>query len=472
MLNSLPQPRILWLAAVGLIVFELGIPSAAAQPAAQLQPAPLKNLGTRKQGVDWPSFLGPTGDSKSSETGILTDWQKSPLRLVWQRRLSESYCMPAIAAGRCVLFDRIKDRATVICVESETGKELWNFDYATGYRDNFGYDNGPRCAPVIDEDRVYTFGADGMLHCLSLVDGKVIWELDTAKKFNVVQNFFGVGSTPLIAGELLIAQIGGSPAGQSIDDPQRLDLVRGDTSGVVAFDKRTGKIAYQFSDELASYASPVIAAIGERSWGFVFARGGLIGFDPTTGKQDFHFPWRAKDLFSANASNPVVVGDKVLISECYGPGSALLKVKPGGYDVIWQDPANIRQPRALQTHWNTPIHHNGYVYGSSGRHNSADLRCIELATGKVRWSQQGLGRSSLLLVDGHFICLNEVCDLVLLKATPEKFDAVSVTAPQDAQTGERYLNYPAWAAPILSHGLLYLRGRDRLICLELIPEKS
>ena len=36
--------------------------------------------------------------------------------------------------------------------------------------------------------------------------------------------------------------------------------------------------------------------------------------------------------------------------------------------------------------------------------------------------------------------------------------------------GEPVLEYPCWAAPIVSHGLLYLRGKDRLICLELIPQ--
>ena len=36
----------------------------------------------------------------------------------------------------------------------------------------------------------------------------------------------------------------------------------------------------------------------------------------------------------------------------------------------------------------------------------------------------------------------------------------------------RELLAAAWAAPVLSHGLLYLRGRDRLVCLELIPEKK
>ena len=37
--------------------------------------------------------------------------------------------------------------------------------------------------------------------------------------------------------------------------------------------------------------------------------------------------------------------------------------------------------------------------------------------------------------------------------------------------GEPLLEYPCWAAPILAHGLLYVRGHDRLVCLELIPAK-
>ncbi len=91
-----------------------------------------------------------------------------------------------------------------------------------------------------------------------------------------------------------------------------------------------------------------------------------------------------------NASVPVVVGNEVLISETYGPGDALLAVKPGGHSVVWQDDARKRD-KAMQTHWNTGIHVDGYFYASSGRHaRPAELRCIEWRTGKVMWSQPGL----------------------------------------------------------------------------------
>src|SRR5207253_1782776 len=176
----------------------------------------------------------------------------------------------------------------------------------------------------------------------------LVWKLDTAAEFGVIQNFFGVGSSPVIENDLLIVPVGGSPAESKSVPPGRLDQVAGNGSGIVALDKKTGKVKYKITDELASYASPVMATIEGRRWCFMFARGGLVGFEPDSGKVDFQFPWRAPLLESVNASNPVVVGDLVFISETYGPGSALLQVKPGETKVVWSD-AQRRRDKAMQT---------------------------------------------------------------------------------------------------------------------------
>ena len=281
------------------------------------------------KGVDWPKFLGPTGDNKSPERGILTDWPAEGPPIVWQLALGSGYSSPTISEGRLFQFDRQANRARLRCMESETGKPLWQFDYPSLYEDLYGYDNGPRATPVVDDERVYIFCAEGMLHCLDSSNGKLIWKLDTNEKFGVVQNFFGVGSTPVIEGNLLIVQIGGSPAENRNVAPGQLALVQPDNSSVVAFDKRSGEVKYTLGDDLASYSSPTLATINGRRWCFLFARGGLLGFEPASGNPDFHFPWKATILESVNASNPVVIGDQVFISEAYGPGSALLKVRPG-----------------------------------------------------------------------------------------------------------------------------------------------
>ena len=152
-----------------------------------------------------------------------------------------------------------------------------------------------------------------------------------------------------------------------------------------------------------------------------------------------------------------------------------LRCGRGGYDVVWSDQRRQRD-KSLATHWNTSIHHEGYLYGSSGRHDAgAELRAIELATGRVMWSEPDLTRCTLLYVDGHFICLGEHGTLRLLRATPEKYDEVArvILMDQRGAFGPKpLLKYPAWSPPVLSHGLLYVRGEGRLVCLELIAQKN
>ncbi len=440
--------------------------------------SPPPDLTVRTKGSDWEGFLGPTGDGKSPERGIVAPWPAAGPRLVWQQRVGTGYGMPAISRGRLFQFDRHGDMARLTCQNAATMAELWKFEYPTAYEDLYGYDNGPRCMPVVDGDRVYIFGAEGLLHCVRAVDGTLVWKVDTAREFGVITNFFGVGSTPVVEGDLLLVQVGGSPPESRLVPPGALDLVKPNGTAVVAFDKRSGQVRYRVGDDLASYAVPRVTTIGDRRWCFLFSRSGLLAFDPTTGKQDFLFPWRAPILESVNASNAVTAGDMVFISETYGPGSALLKVRPGGYDVVWSDEENRRDKR-MQTHWNTAVEVGGFLYGSSGRHSSnAELRCVSWATGEVTWSEPDLSRASLTYVDGHLICLTEYGELLLIRVNPAKFDVVSRFTPVRPEGGvdpsglgpARLLAYPAWAAPIIARGLMYVRGKDRLACYEIIPE--
>ncbi len=450
------------------LVMGLVLSTSSAQEKASEE---LNSLWTRDVGKDWPDFLGLHRDSKSSEEGILKDWSGGRLKKRWVFDLSESYGIGSVAKGRFMQFDRIGDKEVLICLNAETGERIWSSGYATTYRDLYGYNGGPRTSPVIDGARVYTLGVAGQLRCCRVSDGGLVWSVDTIKKFGVVQNFFGVGSTPIIYKDKVICMVGGSPAESSSIPPGRLDLVKGNGSAVVAFDKLTGKVLYRFSNELASYSSPVIISENGVDWGFLFARGGLIGFDPSVGKQRFFYPWRDGSLESVNASNPVIVGNQVLISETYGPGSSLLSFKENGMEVVWKD-AERSRIRAMQTHWNTGIHHDGFFYGSSGRHsNNAELKCVEWKTGVEKWSVPNLTRSSLLYVDGHFLCLTEAGILFLFKANPERFELVTQVRLLDKE-GELLLNYPCWAAPVLSHGLLYVRGEKKLVCLDLIPVKK
>ena len=432
-----------------------------ASPSPESEPAANETPGADRLGLDWPKFLGPTDDNVSAETGILKPWPKNGLRKVWDCELGVGYAPPVVAGGRLFHFDRFGDACRLTCRDAGTGKFLWKHEYPTNYEDTYGYDPGPRACPVVDGDRVYVYGPDGVLVCVTAADGKEVWKFESKAKYYFHKNFFGVGSVPLVDGDLLLVAVGGSPKGPR---PNDLREAKSNNSGIVALDKKTGEVKYAAVDELASYASPIIATVGGKRTGLYFARGGLVGFDPKTGETAFRYKWRARIEESVNASNPVVVGDRVLLTECYEIGAALLDLKGGKPREVWTDAEKDRVDKALMCHWNTPIHHNGFVYGCSGRHDSdADVRCVELATGDVKWRKRRTARCSLLFADGHFICLSEYADLTLFKANPEKYEEVSrFELPLDA---------PCWAPPVLSRGLLYVRGKGKLIAYELIPPK-
>ena len=421
-------------------------------------PAPAKG------GSDWPRFLGPLGTGASPETGIRTDWTGG-LLVVWQKQVGEGYSAPVIADGRLFHFDRHGDRCRLTAFNADSAVELWRFEYATDYVDRYGYDGGPRACPAVDGDRVYIYGPEGILHCVGAADGKPRWKVDTQSTYHVLQNFFGVSGVPIVEGDLVIVPVGGSPAGRDPDDFRDL---KGNGTGLVAFDKLTGKERYRTTNELASYSSPMVTDINGRRIGLYWSRHRLVAFEPASGRVAFQFPWRSKQLESVNAANPLVVGAHILLTECYGVGSVVLRVTPDGPMVVWKDDPDSRH-KNLECHWNTPIHVNGDVYGCSGRQSdSAELRCVELATGRVRWRQPGLNRASLLLVDGHFVALTEYGTLLLVKPDPNRY--VEVARIELGREGRKLLDQYCWAAPVLSHGRLYLRSKGTLLALELIPK--
>ncbi len=450
---------------------------AAAGPVEGSSPEPLPEepAVAGLSGWDWPTFLGPQKNGKSPER-ILVDWPATGPEILWFREVGEGYSAPSVAGSRVLVFDRVGDTARLSAWNADSGEEIWTRGYPTRYEDLYQYSGGPRSSPVIDGERVYTYGVEGRLRAHRLLDGEVLWDVDTAADFGVVQNFFGVGSTPVVEGDLLIVMVGGSP-----ENSPRISSgeVRGNGSGIVAFDKATGEVRYRLSDELASYTTPAVATHGDRRWAFAYTRGGLLAFEPTTGEQDFFFPWRAKKLESVNAASPVVVGDTVFISESYGPGSVLLRFGRGEPEVLWKDP---RRDQSLSLHWATPIYHRGTLYASSGQSSGeAQLRAVEHATGKVLWSQPGLGRSTLLYADEHFFVLTETGRLLLIEANAERFvpkaeidlgtsDSTSnAEAKAKAEPGvadRPRLRFPVWNAPVLSRGRLYLRGRDQIVVLD------
>lgn len=463
--------------------------NAAGEDATVLRPEAAQE---RLEGEDWPIFLGPRETGVSGETGFAEKWPDAGPPVIWEKTVGTGYSAPSILGDKLVLHHRVGRQEIVECMRADDGQHLWEVKYESNFRDPYGYNNGPRCSPLLYGDRCYTFGAEGKLLCLKLETGEQLWMRDTFEDFEVPQAFFGVGCTPILENGKLIVLVGGQP-----------------NSGVVAFDPDTGATLweavgkqtwdgcptgenesdrYRWTGEemVVSYSSPIAATILGKRHLLCLTRQGLVSLDPSDGSERFHYWFRSAAYESVNAARPLVVGDKILISAAYRVGSALLQVAPEGdaFTEVWRDRRN------LLTHWSTPIHVDGSVYGFSGRHEQeGELRCIDLETGRVNWKTKGYagalsdlrqdgtgriingktgktipfpfyGRGSKIQVEDKFIVLGERGTLALVKVDPEQWHEIS-------RASYDQIDYPAWTAPVLSRKRLYLRDEDSLICLEL-----
>lgn len=387
---------------------------------------------------DWPQFLGPARNGVSMETGLARTWPRQGPPVLWESKVGEGFSGPVVAGDRLILLHRVGEKEVVECLDATNGKERWKFEHPTEYRDDYGKGDGPRSTPLIAGNRVYTLGAEGRLHCLELDTGRKIWSKDLNTEYEIRKSFFGVGTSPMIEGDLLLLNVGGEKA------------------GIVAFDKENGKEVWKATDHQASYSSPVAVSIHGKRHAIFFTREGLVSLDPKSGAVHFSKRWRARINASVNAATPLVVDDHVFISASYNTGALLVRVRPDGMDEIWN------RDEVLSNHYNTSVYHAGHLYGVDGRQEAgARLRCIEWKTGKVRWTQERFGCASLVLADGHVIALTEQGDQVLIEATPEayreKARATVLTTPCRAQIA-------------LAHGRLYARDNRKLICLNLKKE--
>jgi outer membrane protein assembly factor BamB len=428
--------------------------------------------GNSLRGEDWGTFLGPRGDGTSSETGIDPAlWTPHP-PLVWKIELGTSYGGPAIVGDELLQFDRFGNNERLTCYDVETATEKWRWEYRVEYDDMYGYNNGPRCSPVVVDGRIFLYGVAGQLSCVDLATGKPVWTKDTAREYGVVPNFFGVASSPFVFDGKLLVMVGGSPSASARLPSGRLDLVKPNGSAIVAFDCDTGKELYRVGDDLASYSAVAVRELHGKPVGLAFLRGGLLAWDPGTGKELFQYPWRAQMLESVNAAQPVTLGNQVLLSEAYGIGSVLLDVDEHFQpSVVWQD-SGPRNSLKFRAHWSTPVIVGDYLYGCNGRNQpDSDLRCVRVSDGQVQWTHRRHERSSLLAVDDHLIVLGEYGRLELIKPSPDKLEVVAECDLSEVIVNgqsERWLEYPCWAPPSLSNGKLYIRGNRHLLCLQVM----
>jgi outer membrane protein assembly factor BamB len=389
----------------------------------------------RLAAVDWPQYLGAERNGIYRGPALLENWGPSGPRVVWRKTVGAAFAGPVVAGSRLIVIHRVGNEEVVESLDAATGKPQWRYAYPTAYRDDFGFDEGPRAVPVVVDGVVYTFGAEGQLHAIDLAKGTRLWSEDTRRRYNVPKGYFGAAGSPLVEGGRVIANIGGPKA------------------GIVAFDAKTGKQLWTATEDAASYSSGVGATFAGQRRAVFLTREGLVGLDPANGRIAFQQRWRARAAASVNAASPVIVDDLIFVSAEYGPGAGVLRVAGSMLTPLWTS------DDVLSNHYATSVYFNGFLYGYHGRQEMGpSLRAVDMRTGKVAWSIDQFRAGSITLAGDRLLLLRESGELMIAPASPQGFKPIARA---------QVLQGVARPYPAIADGLLYVRNENTLLCLDL-----
>ena len=359
--------------------------------------------------TDWLHWRGPDHNGISKETG----WNpKSGMKVLWRAKVGTGYSSFSISKGRAYTMGNTDNKDTVFCFDAENGKVLWSHTYACPL-DPKNHDGGPNATPTVDGGNVYTLSKRGHLFCLDAATGKVKW----SKTFRSARPTWGYASSVLVLDRMLILNVG--KAGVALDKTKQ---------GRMIWNNGTGK---------SGYSTAVPYKVAGRQCIAIAAEVSFMGLLASNGQKLWEYPWKTR--YEVNAADPIIHGDKVFISSGYGRGCALVQVGRGQPNRIWEH-------REMRNHFNSCVLVKGALYGFDEK----KMKCLDFQTGRVRWTQGGLGKGSLMSADGKLIIMSENGRLVIAEASPTAYKEL---ASKEIFTGRTR----CWTTPILSGGRIYCR---------------
>ena len=406
--------------------------------------------------ADWPQYRGPNLDGSTSEK-IASKWPVGGPKVVWKAATPTGFSSFTVAGGKAFTqITRDADgapREVALALDANTGKEAWAFPVGgnayghnggnAGAKGNDGGD-GPRSTPTVVGGKVYVLSSDLALFCLDANTGKQVWTHDLIKEFAGRNITWKNAASPVVDGNFVYVAGGG--AGQSL----------------LAFNKDTGALAWKSQDEKMTHSTPVVATILGAKQVIFFTQSGLVSVDAKDGK----LLWKAPYRFNVStAITPVVGGDMVYCSAGYGVGGGAFKISKAGAafkaDQLWQTPGD----KEVANHWSTPVYKDGHLYGmfQFKEYGSGPLKCVELATGKVKWSQPGFGPGNVILVGDQILALSDAGDIVVAEAT---------TAGYKELGRAKAVGGKCWSTPVVSNGRVYVRSTKEAACLDVSAKSA
>jgi len=392
--------------------------------------------------ADWPQWRGPKRDGKSEEKGLLKQWPEGGPKLLWQvKDAGSGYSTPAVVRDRLYLLgSKGTDEEFVQARAVADGKVLWTTPIGkVGNPQQQPNYPGARSTTTVDGDVLYALGSDGDLACIEAASGKVKWAKNLRKDFGGSPGTWAYAESPLVDGDKLVVTPGGAQA------------------TIVALKKDGGDVVWKSAvpgGDNAGYASVIpIETAGKKQY-VQFLEKGLVGVDAETGK----FLWRYEATAKGSPANipTPVARDGLVYSATNMGGAGLVKLTAAGDGVKAEQ---VYFEKKLPTAIGGSVVIGDNMYGTTG----TAMMCVDFATGKVKWSDRGIGAGAVLYADGLLFVHGERGEVALVEATPEAYREKGRFTPPDAPN----VGQPkAWAYPVVANGRLYLRDADSVWCYD------
>jgi outer membrane protein assembly factor BamB len=399
---------------------------------------------------DWPQWRGRDRDGHAHGAKLPKTWPEKPPKPLWTAKVGEGQASPAVADGRLFVMGRDdKGNEIVWCLDAATGKEVWKLSYACAYKpsaDSAG--QGPKSTPTVDGDRVFAFGVKGMLHCLRVKDGEVLWKHDLHKLYwgvakdqwgdDAYSTCCGAAAAPLVYDKRVLLPVGGKKAG-----------------AVTAFERDTGKVAWHSPlKDRSSYASGMIAELAGKKQLVGFTGLRIGGFSLTDGSLLWGEPFEAR--YEQTILTPVIYKGKVIVGGEGRATFALEVVKKGdklAAKEVWK---NDR----LKAYMTSPVAVKDHLYGLSER---GELVCVNLEDGETAWGAGAFGSYGSILAAGDVLLVtSKNGELHVVEANPKKFSRKA----RWKVTG----NDPVWGHLALVGSRLYVRDKTDVVCYDLLAK--
>ena len=377
----------------------------------------------------WSGFLGDNRDGHSADTGLLKEWPAEGPKLLWKvDNIGPGWSSLAVSGDRLYTTGNSGESQEIICLDLD-GKEIWRV--TQGPKCDHKKYPGSRSTPVIDGDRLYVTGGEGLVSCHATKDGGLIWKRDMQKEMGGSVGGWRYSESVLILEKLAVITPGGK-------------------NPVVALDKMTGKEIWKSDKEAkAGYSSCI--AITENGNTIIVngTQSGLLFLDAKTGREIYRHPFAVNN--TANCPPPAYSDEMLFWSVGYGKGSVCLKVENKGgnwsFDEAWTS-------KEMGCHPGNYVVADGCVYGK-GR---GGLVCLDLKSGDLKWKEQ-TAAGQACFVDGMVYSFADNGGRIALIDPAATGGRVKGTFKVEG-TGA------SWAHPVVTGGRLYLRYDTNLYCFD------